>query len=224
MPTLQYMPTMATITNRTSSSMPARLGLILRNHLSGSPTSNQVLIMKPLVLALTVVLSSAAMSACARSPNTPAEPAVQSAEAQAPAPSPAAITKIVDAVLPQVLVHKSASCGCCALWVDHMRNAGFQVEVRNTDNLNPIKERVGVPLGQGSCHTAEVGGYFVEGHVPADDVKRLLSEKPDAKGLVVPGMPAGSPGMEQPDGRVQPYVVELVNRDGTTAAFARHGH
>ena len=180
--------------------------------------------MKPLVLALTVVFSSTAMSACARSPNPPAEPAVRSAEAQAPTPSPAATTPIVDAALPLVLVHKSASCGCCALWVDHMRNAGFQVEVRNSDNLNPIKERVGVPLGQGSCHTAEVGGYFVEGHVPAEDVKRLLSQKPDAKGLVLPGMPAGSPGMELPDGRAEAYTVELVNRDGTTAAFAQHGH
>lgn len=124
--------------------------------------------------------------------------------------------------LPLVVVHKSASCGCCGLWVDHMHAAGFQVEVRDEDNINPIKERLGVPYGKGSCHTAEVGGYFVEGHVPASDVKRLLVEKPDAKGLVLPGMPMGSPGMEMPDGRSEAYTVELVHGDGTTAAFANH--
>ncbi len=105
-----------------------------------------------------------------------------------------------------------------------MRAAGFSVDVRNVDNLDPVKSRVGVPASKGSCHTAEVGGYFVEGHVPALDIKRLLAEKPDAKGLVVPGMPAGSPGMEMPDGSVQPYVVELVAHDGTTSAFARHAY
>jgi hypothetical protein len=107
--------------------------------------------------------------------------------------------------------------------VDHLREAGFRVEVRNEDNLNPIKERLGVPYGKGSCHTAEIGGYVIEGHVPAEDIKRLLSEKPDAKGLVLPGMPLGSPGMEVPDGTVQPYAVELVRRDGSTVAYAGHG-
>ena len=122
-----------------------------------------------------------------------------------------------------MVVHKSASCGCCGLWVDHMRHAGFEVDVRNEDNLNPIKEALGVPYGKGSCHTAEVGGYVIEGHVPAEDVLRLLTEKPDGRGLVLPGMPAGSPGMEMPDGRVQPYAVELVAKDGSTSIFSRHG-
>lgn len=121
-----------------------------------------------------------------------------------------------------MVVHKSPTCGCCELWVEHMRNAGFQVEVRNSDNLNPLKEQLGIPYGKGSCHTAEVGGYFVEGHVPAEDVKRLLAQKPQAKGLVLPGMPLGSPGMEVPDGTVQPYTVELVDRQGATTAFAQH--
>ena len=103
-----------------------------------------------------------------------------------------------------------------------MRDAGFTVTATDVDNVNAIKERVGVPLGKGSCHTAEVGGYFIEGHVPAADVKRLLAERPDAKGLVVPGMPAGSPGMEMPDARTQPYTVELVHADGSTEVFARH--
>ncbi|OGT57292.1 MAG: copper amine oxidase [Gammaproteobacteria bacterium RIFCSPHIGHO2_12_FULL_63_22] len=121
-----------------------------------------------------------------------------------------------------MIVHKSPTCSCCGLWVEHMRAAGFDVEVRNNDNLESIKRGVGVPAGKASCHTAEVGGYFVEGHVPAEDVKRLLAGKPDARGLVLPGMPAGSPGMEMPDGTHQPYTVELVRSDGRIEEFAKH--
>lgn len=169
-----------------------------------------------------------ALSACAKTPVT-AEPAA-AATATAPAPAPEAAPATTsdapavapDATLPLMVVHKSPTCGCCELWVEHMRKAGFQVEVRNSDDLNPIKERLGVPYGKGSCHTAEVGGYFVEGHVPAEDVKRLLAQKPEGKGLVLPGMPLGSPGMEVPDGTVQAYTVELVDRQGATAAFAQH--
>ncbi|MET0807127.1 MAG: DUF411 domain-containing protein [Pseudoxanthomonas sp.] len=170
------------------------------------------------------------MTACARVPdaiNASAAAAPRIAEAPpAPTATPAADAGSTPipraALLPRMVVHKSASCGCCKLWVEHMRTAGFDVEVRESDNVNPVKERVGVPLGKGSCHTAEVGGYFVEGHVPAGDVKRLLAQKPDAKGLVLPGMPAGSPGMEMPDGTTQAYTVELVGRDGSTTAFAQH--
>ncbi len=124
--------------------------------------------------------------------------------------------------LPLALVHKSPTCGCCGLWVDHLKEAGFQVEVRNAEDITPVKQRLGVPYGKGSCHTAEIGGYFVEGHVPAADIKRLLAEKPNAKGLVLPGMPLGSPGMEAPDGKAQPYTVELVGKDGTTSPFSAH--
>lgn len=123
---------------------------------------------------------------------------------------------------PLLVISKNASCGCCKAWVEHMRKAGFPVEVHDLDNLDPIKTRVGVPVGKGSCHTAEVGGYFIEGHIPAADIKRLLAEKPDAKGLVLPGMPPGSPGMEVP-GQGMPYTVELVRKDGTTGAYAQHG-
>lgn len=103
-----------------------------------------------------------------------------------------------------------------------MRQAGFRVEVRDTDDMAPVKARSGIPYGKGSCHTAEVGGYFVEGHVPASDIKRLLTEKPNARGLVLPGMPLGSPGMEVPDGTVQPYVVEIIDQQGEAIAFAQH--
>src|SRR3546814_163627 len=125
--------------------------------------------------------------------------------------------------LPLVVVHKSPSCGCCTAWAEHMRKAGFPVDVRDEPNVAPVKHRAGVPAGKHSCHTAMVAGYFIEGHVPAADVKRLLATKPDAKGLAVPGMPIGSLGMEMPDGRTQPYAVELVKRDGTTEVYSRHG-
>ncbi|NLG60473.1 MAG: DUF411 domain-containing protein [Gammaproteobacteria bacterium] len=121
-----------------------------------------------------------------------------------------------------MVVHKTPTCGCCGLWVDHVREAGFPVEVHDMDDLGPVKQRLGIPYGKGSCHTAEVDGYAIEGHVPAEDIKRLLAERPDARGLVLPGMPMGSPGMEMPDGRTQPYTVELVRPDGSTEAFASH--
>lgn len=129
----------------------------------------------------------------------------------------------VDNALPLVTVHKSRYCGCCTKWVEHMRAEGFQVRVVETEDMGPVKQRVGIPPAKGSCHTAEVGGYFVEGHVPAADVKRLLAERPKARGLTVPGMPAGSPGMETPGGRVQPYTVELIGPEGKAAPFSRHG-
>ena len=125
--------------------------------------------------------------------------------------------------LPIVKVTKSPTCGCCKVWVDRLKQAGFQVEVNDVDNMSPVKERVGLPYGMGSCHTAEVDGYFVEGHVPVDDIKRLLRERPKAKGIAVTGMPAGSPGMEVPSGRVDPYEVFLVAPDGTTSVYAKHG-
>ena len=134
----------------------------------------------------------------------------------------ASATATAAAALPTLVVHKSAYCGCCKLWVEHMKQAGFKVEVRETEQLDAVKDRVGVPDGQRSCHTAEVAGYFVEGHVPAGDVKRLLKEKPKARGIAVPGMPLGSPGMEVPGGQKDAYTVVLVGKDGTTKAFASH--
>ena len=126
------------------------------------------------------------------------------------------------AALPALKVHKNVGCGCCDLWVEHMRSAGFTAEVHEVSNMGPVKERVGVPPAMGSCHTAEVDGYFVEGHVPAQDVMRLLKERPEARGLTVPGMPLGSPGMEV-EGQNQAYDVHLVAMDGSTTVFAHHG-
>lgn len=129
---------------------------------------------------------------------------------------------VLAAAGPLVVVHKSEGCGCCKLWVDHLQKAGFAVKVIDESNMGPIKERVGVPVGKASCHTAEVGDYFVEGHVPAADIQRLLREKPKAKGLVVPAMPLGSPGMEVASGQVDPYDVLLVGLDGSTRVYAHY--
>ena len=122
-----------------------------------------------------------------------------------------------------ITVFKNESCSCCSLWVRHLQRAGFKVEVHNVSNMQSTKERIGIPPAMGSCHTGEVGGYFVEGHVPAEDIERLLRERPDAKGLIVPGMPVGAPGMEASSGQTQPYDVFLVSKDGTTSVYAHHG-
>ncbi|TGY88597.1 DUF411 domain-containing protein [Marinicauda algicola] len=119
-----------------------------------------------------------------------------------------------------VVVHKTPWCGCCAAWVEHLEQHGFAVEVRNHENLTPIKAAGDVPGELHSCHTAFVDGYVIEGHVPAADIARLLAERPEARGLAVPGMPAGSPGMESP-GHSEAYEVILF--DGAErSVFARH--
>lgn len=118
-----------------------------------------------------------------------------------------------------IVVYKSPTCGCCGKWVDHMDDAGFTVDVEDRRDLAPIKSKLGVPVRMQSCHTAEVGDYIVEGHVPADLVKRMIDEKPDIRGLAVPGMPMGSPGMEGP--RKDPYNVIAIGNDGRLKVFAR---
>jgi len=172
--------------------------------------------MKNTVTLFALVLMMAGLAACAR------DPVPDAGEVAAAAAAGADESAVMDAALPPVVVYKSPACGCCRSWAEYMRASGFPVESRDTQDLDAIKAEVGVPFGQGSCHTAKVGDYFVEGHVPADDVKRLLAERPDALGLTVPGMPIGSPGMEQGDTR-EPYDVLLVAKDGSTTVFAHHG-
>lgn len=127
-----------------------------------------------------------------------------------------------EAALPTVTVYKSPTCGCCTLWADHMAAAGFTVEAVDVADLDAVKRQLGVPRSLGSCHTAVVGEYVVEGHVPAADVKRLLAQKPEAAGLAVPGMPIGSPGMETPGRAPERYDVALFTRDGRATVFSRH--
>lgn len=123
---------------------------------------------------------------------------------------------------PAVTVYKSPTCGCCSHWIEHMRSHGFAVTALDVDDVSTIKRQYGVPDAAGSCHTALVGGYVVEGHVPASAVKRLLTEKPKVAGIAVPGMPAGSPGMEVPSGRVDAYDVVTFDRSGAIAVFEKH--
>lgn len=120
-------------------------------------------------------------------------------------------------------VWKDPSCGCCKNWIAAMEQAGFSVRVHETGN-NGARARLGLTAKLGSCHTARVAGYVVEGHVPAREIKRLLREKPDALGLTLPGMKVGSPGMDGPTykGRKDPYAVLLVRRDGSTSVYQQY--
>lgn len=121
----------------------------------------------------------------------------------------------------EVLVYKNPSCGCCGKWIEHMQRNGFRVVARNVDDVAPIKARHRVPETLASCHTAVVGGYAVEGHVPAETVKRLLKERPaDVAGISAPGMPQGSPGMESPT--PQRYDVVAFDGKGRSRVYARH--
>lgn len=126
---------------------------------------------------------------------------------------PASATDAVD-------VYKSPYCGCCEKWVEHLQQAGFVVRTHDVNDVPAARQRLGMPERLGSCHTAKVAGYVVEGHVPAADIQRLLKEKPKAIGLAVPSMPPGSPGMESP--KPVPYNTLLVQAGGATTVFAKH--
>jgi hypothetical protein len=119
-----------------------------------------------------------------------------------------------------ITVYKTATCGCCAKWVEHMKAAGFAPAVTDLPELSSIKAKVGVPPNLQSCHTATVDGYVIEGHVPADVVRQLLTERPKVTGIAVPGMPMGSPGMEQ-GGLKDPYEVLTFNVAGKTTVYAK---
>lgn len=144
--------------------------------------------------------------------------AALTAPAWAVSPTPTAL-----ATRPLIEVWKDPNCGCCQDWIAHMEQNGFAVKVHNTGN-NAIRARLGLPQKLGSCHTARVQGYVLEGHVPATEVQRLLHTRPRALGLAVPGMPVGSPGMDGAvyAGRRDPYDVLLVRLDGTTEVFRRY--
>lgn len=134
---------------------------------------------------------------------------------------PVATTAAADA--PLLTVYKSPTCGCCSMWVRHMEEAGFRVEARDRTDMPAVKDSLGVPSDLASCHTgvvqtADGASYVVEGHVPAEQVQRLLDEQPEALGVAVPGMPIGSPGMEQGDLR-QPYDVLIVDEGGEAAVY-----
>ena len=122
--------------------------------------------------------------------------------------------------LPQIEVWKDPNCGCCSKWISHLREAGFRVTAHDAASVNAARAKLGMPHRYGACHTARVGDYLVEGHVPASDIKRLLKQQPVAIGIAVPGMPAGSPGMEGPYS--EPYQTLLVDQSGDASVFSNH--
>ena len=123
---------------------------------------------------------------------------------------------------PTLTIYKSRSCGCCAKWVDHVKAAGFATVVHDDEDMNGVKDNLGVPGGVRSCHTAQVEKYLIEGHVPAGDIQRLLKERPKVAGLAVPDMPASTPGMAVPGEPHEPYETVAFQLDGTTSSYAKH--
>ncbi len=134
--------------------------------------------------------------------------------------APIALAPAASAEPVEVHVYKSPTCGCCEKWIDHLRGNGFKVRATDVPDVTPIKQENGIPLELSACHTAFVGGYVVEGHVPAADVRKLLAERPDVEGLAVPGMPIGSPGMEGPN--PETYQVLSFGSQGVRV-FSKHG-
>lgn len=120
----------------------------------------------------------------------------------------------------EIMVYKSPTCGCCKKWVKHLRKEGFNVKTKDYRDMKPIKQTFGVQSQFQSCHTAKVGKYFIEGHVSASDIKKLLKEKPDIKGLAVPGMPMGSPGME--GHRKDKYDVIAIDKNNNVTVYSKH--
>ncbi len=125
------------------------------------------------------------------------------------------------AIQTDIVMYKNPGCQCCDKWAAYMRSSGFTVDIKPVSGLGVFKTEQGIPYQTRSCHTALVDGYVVEGHVPVEDVKRLLEEQPEATGIAVPGMPAGSPGMPSPN--PEPYKVYLIDNDGSLSVFAEHG-
>lgn len=123
---------------------------------------------------------------------------------------------------PAITIHRSANCGCCEQWSAHLADAGFRIEDHVTEAIHEVKQEQGITAEQASCHTAVVEGYVIEGHVPASSVQKLLTERPSIRGLAVPGMPMGSPGMEIEGGKADHYNVIAIAHDGTTSVFERH--
>lgn len=120
---------------------------------------------------------------------------------------------------PEVVVYKTPTCGCCTAWEDHLRENGFRVKSVVQDNLAMAKQVNGVPAALQSCHTGVVEGYAIEGHVPADVIHRLLKERPEVRGIAVPGMPTGSPGMEHPSGHTDRYEIYTFDETGPKAVY-----
>jgi hypothetical protein len=121
-----------------------------------------------------------------------------------------------------ITVYKSRTCGCCAEWVDHIRADGFAATVHDREDMEQLKDKLGVPKEVRSCHTAQIGRYLIEGHVPAADIRRLVAKQPKVAGLAVPGMPSGTPGMAPPGAKIEGFDVVEFQSDGAIRTFARY--
>jgi hypothetical protein len=164
------------------------------------------------------VLLLLATSACGGASNAEGPSAAKGA-APASQPGQAGTTAAAPGAGTRMVVYKTPTCGCCRAWADSMRAAGFALEVHDMPNVQPVKQEHGLPGHLASCHTAIVGGYVVEGHAPADVIRRLLRERPQVAGIAVPGMPVGSVGMEAPDGRKDPYDIIAFTKDGQVSVY-----
>ena len=173
-------------------------------------------------IAATIAVSLFALAACSSSARSSADSAStrDSATTSAAVPSAAAPSAPAAGGEPTLVVYKTPTCGCCKNWVGEMEKAGFKVEVHDIDDLAATKHAAGVPDELQACHTARIGGYVVEGHVPAADIRRLLAERPDIAGIATPGMPMGSPGME--GGYKDRYDVMTFGGSGRSTVFASH--
>ena len=166
---------------------------------------------------LVVAAALLALAGCTRGPvAAPTTIALATPEA---APAPAAMPSAGRVVR----VSRDPGCSCCEKWVEHLQQAGYTVQLRDEPDMVALKRQLGIPANKASCHTAVIDGYVFEGHVPAEDIERFLSEKPKARGLLVPGMPMGSPGMEMPGMQPAAYTVERLEADGSTTPYAQHG-
>jgi len=137
------------------------------------------------------------------------------------AASPWDAARVEHAGTTAITVYRSPSCGCCSGWIEHLERHGFEVKDVKRDDVMPIKRQLGVTGELASCHTAVIDGYVIEGHVPADDIKRLVAEKPAVAGLTVPGMPTGAPGMEMGE-RKDPFAVLSFRRDGSVEPYSQY--
>jgi hypothetical protein len=165
--------------------------------------------------AVLLLLALGACNGAGKADSAPAADAGDAAATASRAGQPAAATQAGT----RMVVYKTPTCGCCRAWVDHVKAAGFAVEVRDMPDVAPVKREHGLPGHLASCHTAIVDGYVVEGHVPADVIRRMLRERPQVAGIAVPGMPMGSPGMEVPGGRKDPYDIIAFSRDGNVSVY-----
>jgi hypothetical protein len=178
-------------------------------------------------MKLALAVAAVVLAACSPQADHTSTPATSDLSVQSVQSAPSAMSDTSAPVTPVktgavMTVYKSPTCGCCKKWVDAVKEAGFTVEVHDVDNVEPIKDEAGVPADKRSCHTAIIGGYAIEGHVPPATIKKFLAEHPKAAGLAAPGMPVGAPGMEMPGQAPDKYDVIAFQANGESTVYEHH--